>query len=413
MDLKYHNQELYEICKESMKKVIDFLKPHLKNKFLQSDIEFILFISKLNPQFENIPEYNKFINSLKNDVKFSSHLEQMVGTRTSQTRLDLTMIPQEMIKKLSKQYLRTRIFDYEYFDYLYAGFENFFYNDNVPISTILPLKNLKIDSDIDLGDRLKIRKTSYEDLEYIQDRYFFGVMGFHQNDFSQVIEHIIYAEKIIGDKKPKVENKINSITILENTVKALRLFKSGDFKHHSYITRTRSDVPISSGMYALNTPNFIIPSSNIYELKGHEIENFKVFWKQFNNSKFHQSKSIDIAIRRFNLAFDRTNLEDKIIDFLISYEALFFKNEKQELREKISRRVGILLENDFLKRQILAKEVKEIYDKRSSIVHGDSVLLTDDFIQRVEEILRLSIRGFLKKIETQNHDEIIDHLDFG
>jgi len=136
------------------------------------------------------------------------------------------------------------------------------------------------------------------------------------------------------------------------------------------------------------------------------------FWKLILDSRYHQSKSVSIAIRRFNYAYDREKNEDEIIDYLISFEALFFKKDTQELSEKLSRRVARLLEDNFDNRKKLSKNIKDFYTKRSQIVHGVETEISSEYVDEIQEVLRKSIKKVLEKILTQHHDDIIDHLDF-
>ena len=54
---------------------------------------------------------------------------------------------------------------------------------------------------------------------------------------------------------------------------------------------------------------------------------------------------------------------------------------------------------------------EDFYDKRSSVVHGENVELKDEFVSKVEDYLRRSIRLFLDRLQTLDHNEVIRYLD--
>jgi len=125
-----------------------------------------------------------------------------------------------------------------------------------------------------------------------------------------------------------------------------------------------------------------------------------------------QPKHFAIAIRRFESAYERINPADKLLDFMIAYEALFFKQgETGEFRHKLSTRVSKLLGKSYQKRKIIAKETNEFYRKRSSIVHGEEVTIPAGFVDKVESYLRDSIKILMERLQDQDYNEIISQLD--
>ncbi|MFQ5819346.1 MAG: hypothetical protein ACE5I5_05105 [Candidatus Heimdallarchaeota archaeon] len=147
-------------------------------------------------------------------------------------------------------------------------------------------------------------------------------------------------------------------------------------------------------------------------MTGTEEKEFQNFWNRLNQIDLGQFVSLNIAIRRFNDAYERERLEDKLIDHMIAFEALYFKEgEMGEFRHKLAVRSARFLKQSYEDRKEIIRQMKEFYDKRSKIVHGEKVTLNKKFINDVEDHLRNSIKRFIERIQTSNHDAIISHLD--
>jgi hypothetical protein len=67
----------------------------------------------------------------------------------------------------------------------------------------------------------------------------------------------------------------------------------------------------------------------------------------------------------------RQNVGDGLVDAVIALESMFAGTDKAELRFRIAAAVAWLLEPDDPKRRSsMYREVRDLYDARSKIVHG-------------------------------------------
>ena len=119
------------------------------------------------------------------------------------------------------------------------------------------------------------------------------------------------------------------------------------------------------------------------------------------------------SIRRFNLAFDRGLLADRIVDLVIAAEALFLSDldEKYrgELRFRFALRAAKFIEHPNYGEHDVFRVMRQAYDARSAIVHGGSpkdTRLPDNqsaslptFIDAIEELVRLGLRKGLSMKE--------------
>ncbi len=107
------------------------------------------------------------------------------------------------------------------------------------------------------------------------------------------------------------------------------------------------------------------------------------------------------------MAFERQQLDDRIVDLIIAAESLFLNDQgnRGEQRFRLALRAAKFVESPrYDPRQVFAL-MREAYDIRSDLVHGGSIkkiklpdmpdAKLDDLVLASEEILRLGIRKAL------------------
>jgi hypothetical protein len=123
-----------------------------------------------------------------------------------------------------------------------------------------------------------------------------------------------------------------------------------------------------------------------------------------------------IALERFNLAYEKKRFEDNIIDYVIAFEALFGTKEKSRIGMRIELKSGFLVGYSKEKITEIYKFMRDLYDLRSSIVHGDVIKIPMkigkeayylDYQLRSDiiEIFRKIIRCFFDEGRTEDRKE--------
>ena len=83
---------------------------------------------------------------------------------------------------------------------------------------------------------------------------------------------------------------------------------------------------------------------------------------------------LELALRRFNQSYGRVGAEDRLIDYMIAFEALYLNDtgaqERGEMRFRLALRVAQFL-RELNQQKSLYREMRAAYNMRSSIVHGD------------------------------------------
>lgn len=194
----------------------------------------------------------------------------------------------------------------------------------------------------------------------------------------------------------------------------LRLFKKGHLWSSLYRVNNKASPKIIEGLgnnlgYHKRRPKEPPSIDNIYSLRKYsyeilqsEIEAIRKFVEEMGRSP---TKIFQVAIRRFHQSFDRDLPEDRAIDLLIAFESLL--NEGGEaIGYKIALRASHILGGVPLEKIEKYKFLKDAYNKRSHIVHGDKSEISwllgeyNDGITNLDElenILRKVLRVLLSK----------------
>jgi len=104
-----------------------------------------------------------------------------------------------------------------------------------------------------------------------------------------------------------------------------------------------------------------------------ELKEVGQIWQALENNTHN---SLNVAIRRLNLACLRSSEEDSILDLVIGLETLMVKDSGQgEISHKLSTRLATLVRLfpfEQYKPRAVFKICKTLYNYRSKVAHGDS-----------------------------------------
>ncbi len=145
---------------------------------------------------------------------------------------------------------------------------------------------------------------------------------------------------------------------------------------------------------------------NKYRFFKTEIEDFKSFYFTKENETTNEKNFLNVAIRRFSQASERKNIEDEIIDLMISAEAIFLGSDSSnsgELKYRLSHRAAMFIEEEPNLQKYIFKFMKKAYDIRSKIIHGAEtqfpIKIYDnsfnnlyDFTCEIEKYIRIAVK---------------------
>lgn len=285
------------------------------------------------------------------------------------------------------------------------------------IKVIAPLEKFECaKQNINLSENLRIRKVSDKERELILDTEKYTprfLLSYGR------VETLKYG---LETSYSRAKEDINAV------VSALRSYKAGR-------------VGCNVALILDPTPGFFYSGGLItrvsfpvfgqkYLLTEAEVGEFKRFWNKFKaiDTTKKELKFLDTAIRRFNCTYERERYDDRLIDYITSFESLFLTSE-QELGYKLSLRVAVMLAEESGKRKDIFQDMKIAYDLRCGIVHGRDLGRINNVVKKrfgsfeklsakMEDYLRKSIRAFYEKASREYSvknikDKIIDNLHEG
>jgi hypothetical protein len=347
-------------------------------------------------EIESLPEYSACLQFMRSDPTISRHSGCRVGTCRS-----YFTVPEEwylqllLMEQLSKR-LKRFDFDKKSFDRAYCNLERFFYNETIPMLALSPLDNFNSDTyEIDLGEGLRIRRLTLTELEEILDCV---KQPYQITRLSYAMELEYETKKVLGEfrgmKNPVVE--VDEREKFDKLVIALRLFKKGVVGFNIIAVTPLTGIPIFGIPRPASPSDYRSFIGYRYDLNENEVSKFKGFWNNFSKIDLSKPASLAVAVRRFNYAYERRKAEDKIVDYMVAFEALFSKEHEdaESIGHKLSVRAAHFFERDYVKRRQMMKTMKSFYSLRSKIVHGATLkpnVEIDDIANTIEEYLRKAI----------------------
>ena len=310
-------------------------------------------------------------------------------------------------------------YDENIFNDLYRELEEYIYTEGREIIVVAPLLNFELKGieKIDLGDFI-IRKISEDEFKMLLGKNALGEIH-PLYPYGGIFKTIWCIELKV--KCPSKRRSEDLTPYIEKVITTLRLFKKGSI-HYSAILDYPKVWKNHWGVSSHGGGEIYGPR---YELTDKDIESLKAFWNKFKSLNTQNYPFLDVSIRRFNFSYERRLPEDKLIDYITAFEALYLKGVEKELSYRLTLRCACFLGKDGEERRKIFEILKSAYDARSKIVHGEPIesksfkkllnklnLNLPELSMQVEEYLRESIKTFLHFLQkSESHDEIIKEID--
>jgi len=178
------------------------------------------------------------------------------------------------------------------------------------------------------------------------------------------------------------------------------LFKTGDVQISSLCGFERGHTQIHNWTF------FSFPklSHNGYFLKKDEAADFIQLWKKLQN--IATNPRFDFPLKRFMDTYEEKMAEDKIVDGMVAFESIVFRNVK-EIGHKatpLAIAIAMFLGNSQKERDEIRKAMLDAYDIRNARVHallGKLQHYKRQNIERlaikVQDYLRSALRRFVEE----------------
>ena len=439
------NKVFYEKCKSLMIGAFGLLKKYLEKGesipqeiiqdiSMKSDSEWAyrsrfvpdlsLFVFRHTKELEQLPEFIDCKRYMLKEENINKHLNHLVGHSHEKSLVDVDRILDTF---LYHSFDETKPFEFndEIFDRTYAKIEDFFYCENIKFVLSAPLQNFQCELEkIRLAKHLRIVRMSRQEREDLwrANRYSGWIPDSLLPHLTYCLQLNFEKQKIYEDTSQKINQNPPEETPAEiaratfdKVVSALRLFKPGIVGFSMIITTPITWFPYGGGSTNWYGKHFE-PSRFI--LTEPEVKEFKALFQELfqKGSRFESSDFPSLALRRFNYAYERKRPEDKLIDYMIAFEALYLKGDPGEYGYRMAIRAASLLGKTPEDKKQIFSEITTAYRLRGKIVHGSKEIMEKNSISiqevsKIEQHLRHSIQELISLIRGQNRSEIIKSLD--
>lgn len=428
--------ETERVLKDFVRAAVSFLADALKNESPETEEDSVwergvdghfrqrttrsrsLWPTLSDEWLRSLPDYDTCVTRLRSDVIVGPHLDHLVGTRTGASRFEVGNLLQSLIYAML-DHEGVLAFSDESLDRKWQEMVGAFCSDQIPIKTIAPLPHLVVPFPLRLSSELVLdRLTDTEVTRCCQ----VGVLRPMRARFPLIdagvavgIRRTSFSTKLIrtGAEPDQVSALTDEGTfgsrplyrddlVIDDVLSAMRLFK------HAQV-HAAGNAQWSDSFWLQGSTSYRVlrqsPYWGTYQLSESEVPAFLDLWRLLESG----ARRFGFSIHRFNLAFDRGLLADRLVDLIIAAESLFLGDldarDRGELRFRFALRAGKFIEHPHYGEHDLFRVMRRAYDARSAVVHGGSpkdTSLPDNkfaeltvFIDTVEELVRLGLRKAL------------------
>ncbi|MEM2203875.1 MAG: HEPN domain-containing protein [Sulfolobales archaeon] len=290
-------------------------------------------------------------------------------------------------------------FNEEKFKELFNEMMEYVYSPTRDLVLVSPLENFELENiDEFTVDEYKVRRlTEWEIKALIRYGYRFGIIStpeYGRLDTIYCVESIIKTSKVIT---PSFHHYI------EDFVTVLRLFKPGivgfnAILHYPKIWRTSWGASFSHRYQFRQYPKYVFSTG--------DVQPFTQLWRKYSKLRNQLPKNIKFSLRWFNKAYEEREMLDKLLDLEIALEVLFGTSNRYRLDLYVPHFIGSNKEE----RLKINKDIRDLWEKRSSIVHSGYSEVTPEFVSRIENIYRLSMQKFLELLPKRSYEDIIEDI---
>lgn len=408
----------------------EFAEGRRVSQFQSQEVQWWKLVSRNKDGLRELDEFAAVMEALSEDETIAQHLDGQVrfpgyifGCPDADGCVD------KLLGDLL--YEQDGGFDETVLDTFYGRVEAFFYGDRLELRYLAPLSGFWTEEErVELGGRLWIlRIPDAERSEMLSAsveaapfaRSLASGLRTHGLELYVEVGKRVGVEE--GSADEDVETDPNGFARLafEEACCALRVFKAGEVGFDQIRSRPTCWDPVGATICIgpADVESFF-PES--YVLQRREVGEFLKFWDRW--AAADRGKDLNLAVRRFNLGCQRRLPEEKLIEYMIGFEALLLESES-ELKYRLALRAAALLGRDANDRESIRAELEAAYRQRNRIVHGNELedpapvgkkerkrmIPFVELVYTIEDHLRSLTRERIEGWREWRKDRMIDELD--
>ncbi len=346
-----------------------------------------MILNHLSVVAEKTTEFAEFILASKADPMIGKHLEKTVGTTETLIYLRAVNFFNFILKLVFETNSEISSFNKQIFDKACAELESILSNDYFHLKYIAILENLDCEiKDGEVGGGIFIKGLSWEEVaelwndnSLIQSHYPFSNFFYVRPTRIKSVLYISIDEpKIIVDRRntPIIDPEevaINRIKpLFERAEMALKLVKIGSVRLGPIIHQQPSLFPGEKLTHSGPAP----PANPLFEYKllSSDLDDLRTLFLALEKVD-PSNKAFRIGLDRYNIAVERSTLEDALLDSMICCEAFLLNDikERGELGFRFALRAANLLGKSSEEKRKIFLFAKNAYKIRSRIAHGNTL----------------------------------------
>lgn len=372
-------------------------------------------------RLRSLPGYAECKEQLEADPVIGPHMNRSVGTNRARMPLSAANVLELLTYRFLEDAIEWKgtVAHVDAFDRVWFSVANFFEGSQVDYVTVAPMPGLSLpEYPLRLTDTMTLDRFTELEVEKcalvgLLEMFGAGIVG---SGMAVGVRIVQPAEKIIrrhdepeADLPTAEEGEFGrrppgrSDLAIDDVLLTMRLLKAAKVQSPGLATWTNA--PFIDYGAAFSFGGDRLPWGFDYELSETEVPSFVALWQLLGRV----ADRLHFSLHRFNLAFERRLLADRLVDLVISAEALLLSDvdskDRGELRFRFSLRASQLIPHASYTRKQVYKFMRTAYDARSSIVHGSTPTdLTspdgtkvplDNFVDTLENLLRPGLRRAL------------------
>ena len=298
--------------------------------------EFISFpFHRLLTSFKAESVYRDTANKLNNIQAIADHLNKLVGVNGSQARVDEVGIIERFLSEILGEE-NNWSFKKSKFNKIYSEMEDFFFNKNFWFRIYSPLFGFQMNMKRhEFAPKVVIRKTT--DKEKIHFRNYYPAPLWVEH----VMEHRVPFNKIIGDSKGNKNNNPSILgeQIFSSVCSSLRLMHGGFVAQGGVWSSPLFFNPTEMGTIIRN-PSFPAQWWGKYNYSPSQHSTVLRYYNYLMDFDYGKELGFATALRRFNYGYEKNRVDEKLIDYIISFEALLLHDTTGELQYRLALRTA-------------------------------------------------------------------------
>jgi hypothetical protein len=370
-----------------------------------------------------LPEYAAFQAALQADPDAAGQVDALVGTAWGNRRVEAHDMVQYPLRALARRTTDLATWP-ALFDEVFQEFEAALRLRDFDYCMVSPLLGLQLEEwpmslqngleldrldDNEIAGLLRIDALPTRPPPAARTRYIGDPIGVRAR--YREPKRITAPQQQEQEEATFSESRLEAQKLGQEVLEALRVYRKGDVTTAGYLHYCRQ-WPMEGGLSFTYTSPGRFAWAKKYELRDDDLRAFPQFWQRYRIAK--ERAYLASALRRFGLAGERENIDDRLVDLMIAAESLFLSGigdeaNRGELTYRLSMRAAFFVEVPGYSRHDIYRFLTRAYRVRSAVVHGGAPNAADlrgndgqqltlqQFTEATESILRIALHNAIEK----------------